>query len=156
MIVFLQNLMFYLLIRVSLALSLLLTLSIRIYGVNLVLDHWRENFIMYLSLMIGLVFHGYTSCFRNQKCYMSSNFFCSLIQTPFESKIKIFRSDSGGEYVSNEFQHIQPQKASFIKEVVRINHNKTALLKENIGISWKRLEHCFFMHNFQMSFGLKA
>ena len=31
-------------------------------------------------------------------------FFCSMILTQFGRKIKIFRSDSGGEYVSNEFE----------------------------------------------------
>ena len=36
--------------------------------------------------------------------------FLALIETPFSASIKVLRSDSGGEYMSNEFQDFLQSK----------------------------------------------
>lgn len=68
------------------------SLAGKFYYVSFI-DDWSYFSWVYFLLQKAEVLHVF-------------KFFCSLIQTRFERKIKIFRSDSGGEYVSNEFQHI--------------------------------------------------
>ena len=59
--------------------------------------------------------------------------FLTLLETQFSASIKVLRSDSGGEYMSNEFQVFFKAKGSSLSVLVLQHHNKTVLLRGKIA-----------------------
>ncbi|RVW66666.1 Retrovirus-related Pol polyprotein from transposon TNT 1-94 [Vitis vinifera] len=54
----------------------------------------------------------------------------ALIKTQFSASIKVLRYDSGGEYMSNEFQDFLQSKGIISQHLVLRHHNKMVLLRE--------------------------
>jgi hypothetical protein len=63
-----------------------------------------------LSLMTLVVLLGFTSSRLRLKFFLVPKRFLTLLETQFSTNIKVLRSDSGGEYMSNEFQDFLQSK----------------------------------------------
>ena len=59
--------------------------------------------------------------------------FLALLETQFFASIKVLRSDSGGEYMSNEFKVFLQSKGIISQRSCFRHHNKTVLLRGKIA-----------------------
>ena len=63
--------------------------------------------------------------------------FKALIENHIEKNIKTFRSDNGGEFISNEFKELAKTQGLIGSFPLHIIHNKMGLQKGRIELSWK-------------------
>jgi len=91
----------------------------------LFVDHYTRFTWLYLPKSKSEVFTKFTH-------------FKAMVETQFSTKIKIFRSDGGGEYISNVCKTYL-YKVSFTSSLALILLNKMALLRENTDILLRHL-----------------
>ena len=99
----------YLFLNLNLLLHLPLNLCILMYGV-LPLSHLSMVFVIMLFLLIilqGLL--GYILLNKKSKVFSKFMLFKAFVETQFSTKIKILRSNGGGEYTSTEFKSFLSQ-----------------------------------------------
>jgi hypothetical protein len=72
---------------------------------------------------------------RCSKLFSIYKSFASMVHTQFFAPIKIFRPDSGGEYLSDNFRHFLPQRVRLLNFLVLVLMLKTVLLNVNIVMS---------------------
>jgi len=63
--------------------------------------------------------------------------FHHMIVTQFNTYIKVFRSNNGGEYFKTELIEFMNSKCIYIKLHVLIHHNKMGWLREKIDIYYR-------------------
>ena len=69
------------------------------------------------------------------KCLKNKEF-KALVENPSEKKIKILRSDNGGEFTSSELMNTAKKLGLRGSSPFPIIHNKMVWQKERIDLSW--------------------
>ena len=90
------------------------------YFVTVIDDYTRFNWIYFLR--------------SKSEVFPMFKAFLALIETQFYAKIKILRSDSGGEYMSNEFQH-------FIQSHGIISQRSCPFTPQQNGVAERKNRH---------------
>ena len=81
--------------------------------------------------------------------------FQSLFENQFSTKIKIFKSDGGGEFISKNLQSHFTKCGIITDSPVPIHHLRMVEQRENTGISPKQVSQCCFIPLFLFTSGLK-
>lgn len=110
----------------------------------------------YLYYIIFVDDLSYKTWIFNLKCkdkaFEMFEDFKALIENQRGNRIKVFKSDNGGEYISNEVINFLKKAKIKIETIIPYNPEQNGMLKERIGLSWKFPKPCCMIKSYRSSF----